>query len=116
MLKYPSCPICKAIKEQTKASDRQINAYHESKGSYEVFDKRDRDTVIGIMLELGTVKTSPRLEMKEVEHTHKFEQLDYDDGREFGLCEVCGHWIDTATGEDETEAFEREQERSDILK
>ncbi len=50
MLKYPSCPICKAIKEQTKASDRQINAYHESEGSYEIFDKRDQDIVIEIVM------------------------------------------------------------------
>lgn len=53
MLKHPNCPICKAIKEQTEASDRQINAYHESEGSYELFDKRDQDTVIEIVLELG---------------------------------------------------------------
>lgn len=55
-LNYPNCPVCKAIKEQTKASDQQINAYHESKGSYEVFDKRDRDTVIEIVLKVERQK------------------------------------------------------------
>ena len=47
-----------------------------------------------------------------VDHKHKFDQFDYDSGdmTEYGHCEICGHWIDTNTGEDETERFEKEQE------
>lgn len=42
---------------------------------------------------------------------HVFDQYDYDSGdnREYGHCSKCGHWIDTATGEDETERFEKGQ-------
>jgi len=53
MLKHKDCKICQRIREETQATDQQINDYHESKGSYELFDKRDRDAVIDIMLSLS---------------------------------------------------------------
>lgn len=43
---------------------------------------------------------------------HVFDQFDYDSGdmTEYGHCKKCGHWIDTTTGEDETEKAEKEEE------
>lgn len=54
VLKYPNCKICKALREALPddVSDDLINAYHESKGSYELFPKRYQDIVIDIMLEI----------------------------------------------------------------
>jgi len=51
-LKYPSCEICRALREElpSDVEDETINAYHESKGSYELFPKRYQDVVIEIML------------------------------------------------------------------
>ena len=42
---------------------------------------------------------------------HEFDMFDYDSGdnAEYGHCSKCGCWIDTFTGENETERFEREQ-------
>ena len=53
----------------------------------------------------------PTLQGKD--HVHVFESYDYDDGAEYGFCSVCHHWIDTATGENETERFEREVNNED---
>jgi len=53
MLKYPDCPICRKLRDalpESDVPDEVINDYHESKGSYELFPKRWRDTVIEIML------------------------------------------------------------------
>jgi hypothetical protein len=52
VLKYPNCPICRALREALpqEVSDETINRYHESEGSYELFPKRYQNTVIEIML------------------------------------------------------------------
>jgi len=52
MLKYPDCVICKRLREALPddVDDETINDYHESKGSYELFPKRYRATVIEIMI------------------------------------------------------------------
>ena len=43
---------------------------------------------------------------------HVFDMLDFDsgDGAEYGHCVKCGSWIDTDTGENETNQFEKQQE------
>jgi len=43
---------------------------------------------------------------------HLFDQLDMDAGdcAEYGHCVKCGKWIDTSSGENETDRFEAEQE------
>jgi Zn ribbon nucleic-acid-binding protein len=41
---------------------------------------------------------------------HSFDQMDTDDGVEYGHCVKCGHWIDTRTGENETKNFEEEED------
>ena len=52
----------------------------------------------------ATLRNCPKLKCE-----HEFDQFDYDSGdnAEYGHCKNCGHWIDTTTGEDETERFEK---------
>ena len=41
-LKYPKCKICRELRRvlPKEVPDSVINAYHESKGSYELFPKK----------------------------------------------------------------------------
>jgi len=52
-LKYPKCKICQKLRKALPCDvlDETINAYHEGKGSYELFPKRYQDLVIEIMLQ-----------------------------------------------------------------
>jgi hypothetical protein len=51
-LKYLTCKICRELREALPSDDpdESIDAYHESKGSYELF--RNQDTVIEVMLNI----------------------------------------------------------------
>ena len=63
MLKYPNCEICRRLREvlpKDEVPDEIINAYHESKGSYELFPKKWQDTVIDVMLEFEKPKNDCR--------------------------------------------------------
>jgi hypothetical protein len=53
MLKYPRCRICQKLRGALppEVPDEVIDAYHESRGSYDLFPKRYQDIVIRVMLE-----------------------------------------------------------------
>ena len=56
VLKYPKCEICRSIQRVIgNKYDKQINDYHESKGSYELFPDEVQDKVIDTMLNFKVI-------------------------------------------------------------
>ena len=80
MLKYPKCIVCRKLREALPSDvpDETINAYHESKGSYELFPKEHQDTVIRIMLETNQDIQEVERQISEILERIKAWQKEID--------------------------------------
>jgi len=80
LLKYPKCVVCRKLRKALPSDvpDETINAYHESKGSYELFPKEHQDTVIRIMLETDQDFQEVQRQIKEILQCIKAWQKEID--------------------------------------
>ena len=94
-MKYPNCKICRRLREvlpEDEVPDEVINAYHESKGSYELFPKKWQDTVIDVMLEFE-IAVNRRCKCPRC-GSRRIDQAIYDRAieGEWYHCADCGAW------------------------
>lgn len=54
VLKYPDCPVCRALREvlpEDEVSDEVINDYHEGKGGYDqLFPKAYWEDIVDVLI------------------------------------------------------------------
>ena len=101
VLKYPNCPVCKALREafsKKDVSDEMINDYHESKIGWEDFPRYLQDDVLQIVIETeNSTKTHKEKKNEEeietisehrLKHSYWRKPIIEDDGSIW--CAICG--------------------------